>query len=59
MDKLPFRAKPKIVDLTSDRKLADKVGVAECLAHEPGCYVIILQNRLPFFWVQGCAVVNK
>lgn len=26
MDKLPFRAKPKIVDLTSDRRLADKVG---------------------------------
>ncbi len=25
MDKLPFRAKPKIVDLTSNRKLADKV----------------------------------
>ena len=25
MDKLPFRAKPKIVDLTSERKLADRV----------------------------------
>jgi hypothetical protein len=27
MDKIPFRAKPKIVDLTSQRKLADKVGI--------------------------------
>ena len=26
MDQLPFRAKPKVVDLTSTRKLADKVG---------------------------------
>lgn len=26
MDRVPFRAKPKIVDLTSQRKLADKVG---------------------------------
>ena len=25
MDQLPFRAKPKVVDLTSSRKLADKV----------------------------------
>ncbi|BDA45127.1 DEAD-box ATP-dependent RNA helicase 13 [Coccomyxa sp. Obi] len=25
MDKMPFRPKPKVVDLTSDRKLADKV----------------------------------
>lgn len=25
MDKMPFGPKPKIVDLTSDRKLADKV----------------------------------
>ena len=25
MDKIPFGPKPKIVDLTSDRKLADKV----------------------------------
>ncbi len=27
MDKIPFRAKPKIMDLTSQRKLADKVGI--------------------------------
>ncbi len=26
MDKLHFRGKPKIVDLTSERRLADKVG---------------------------------
>ena len=25
MEKIPFGPKPKIVDLTSDRKLADKV----------------------------------
>lgn len=25
MDKMPFRPKPKVVDLTSERKLADKV----------------------------------
>lgn len=31
MDKIPFGPKPKIVDLTSDRKLADKV----CVPYTP------------------------
>ena len=33
MDKIPFGPKPKIVDLTSDRKLADKV----CVRHAQSC----------------------
>ena len=30
MDRMPFRPKPKIVDLTSERKLADKVSRLLC-----------------------------
>lgn len=33
MDTIPFGAKPKIVDLTSDRKLADKVLTCCCITH--------------------------
>lgn len=32
MERLSFRGKPKIADLTSSRKLADKVGAA---VHHP------------------------
>lgn len=33
MDKIPFGPKPKIVDLTSDRKLADKVCALHALPY--------------------------
>ena len=33
MEKVGFRGKPKIVDLTSQRKLADKV---RCMSHAQG-----------------------
>ena len=33
MDRIPFGPKPKIVDLTSDRKLADKVWTCTHCAH--------------------------
>ncbi|KAK9864148.1 hypothetical protein WJX84_001573 [Apatococcus fuscideae] len=36
MDKLPFRPKPKIVDLTSKRKLADKVTEAQVMCSDNG-----------------------
>ena len=43
MDKIPFGPKPKIVDLTSDRKLADKV----CALHASlyaQCYALATQQ---------------
>ena len=48
MDQLPFRAKPKVVDLTSTRKLADKVG-GQCPG--PACG---LPNKLSDPDTLGC-----
>lgn len=64
MDRLPLRAKPKIADLTSDRKLADRVrgasqqcssvsvrNSASCCAHSgQPCFIV---NRAGFS-VCGC-----
>ena len=45
MDTIPFGPKPKIVDLTSDRKLADKVLTCCCITHT--CTHIHTHTRLP------------
>ena len=50
MDRVPFRAKPKIVDLTSQRKLADKVGLLRCGALRWALLcAAVLRSRL--WWV--------
>lgn len=41
MDKMPFRPKPKVVDLTSDRKLADKVPLNHSHDNQL-CYTLML-----------------
>ena len=54
MDRMPFRPKPKIVDLTSERKLADKVAFFP-LTCAPSCCSRTLFHMLAQSGREACS----